>query len=52
MNLDLLFIDLSQGLVVVDVPADSPFIRFAIGFWLLMLFFNFILGVLKRIPFL
>lgn len=52
MTLDLLFIDLSQGLVIVEVPAHSSFIQFAIAFWLVMLLINFVLGILKRIPFL
>jgi hypothetical protein len=51
MSLDLLFIDLSVGLVIVEVPAYSPFINFSIGFWLVMLSINFVLGVLKRVPF-
>lgn len=49
---DLLFITLAPGLLIVDLPFDSPFIRWAIGFWLVMFLINLVLGMIKRIPFL
>lgn len=52
MTFDFLFLTLSPGLLVVDVPASSSFIIFSIQFWLVMFLINFVLGVLKRIPFL
>lgn len=49
---DFLFLSISPGMLIIDVFASSSFINYAIGFWLTMLLINFVLGVLKRIPFL
>lgn len=54
MGYDFLFITITPGLVLIDVPFSLGvgFITFCIYFFGLSWFINFVLGVLKRIPFL
>jgi hypothetical protein len=51
-NFDFLFITFQAGLLIVDVPATSAFLNTAIGTFLLVSLVNFVLRVLKLIPFL
>jgi hypothetical protein len=51
MDISFLFIQMHNGLVTVDVPADSAYIQWALGFWLVMFLVNFILGLIKRLPY-
>jgi uncharacterized membrane protein (UPF0182 family) len=48
--MDIFGITLERGLILIDVPFYSTVLNYVIGFWLLMLLINFVLGVLKRIP--
>lgn len=50
--MDIFFITLEQGLLIVDVPAQSQWIFNAIQFWFLMFVIDFVLNIIKRIPFL
>jgi len=50
--MDLLSITIEPGLLIVDIPFNSSFITFGIGFWLVMFIVNLVLGVIKRLPFL
>lgn len=52
MSFTFLFITATPGLLLIDIPASSSFLNFAIGFWLLMYLINLVLGVIKRLPFL
>lgn len=52
MNWDFLFLTYESGLLTVDIPFDSPYIRTTIVVWLIMFVVNLVLGVIKRIPFL
>lgn len=52
MTFDFLFVTAQPGLLMIDIPFPSTYINFAVGVWLLFLLINFVLGVLKRLPFL
>lgn len=51
MNFELLFITYSNGLLLIDVPAYSPFIVWAIGFWSILALLNFVLNFLRSLFF-
>jgi hypothetical protein len=52
MSIDLLFITMEPGLLLVDIPANLGSMRFVLYFWIVMSVVNLVLGILKRIPFL
>jgi len=52
MTVDFLFITAQPGLLMIDIPATSAFLTFAMGFWLVMYLVNLVLGIIKRLPFL
>lgn len=50
--MDIFFLQLHRGLLIIDIPANDGTIIAAIAFFLFMYLLNFVLGILKRIPFL
>lgn len=50
-NFDFLFLTVQPGLLVVDIPANSSFLAFAISVFLVVFLVNFVLRLIKLIPF-